>query len=320
MPVTASRRTSRSPTSNAGAAARAGASTSSCGCWACAGRRGSSTRGAGQGWYSLPLARRHEVLGIDTSERLIAEARGRAAHLPTGRAPRLIVAPSQAVPVPDGAFDLALSLSGSIGYGSRDDDRATLAELRRVLAPDGRLVLEVPQGEAVARGSDYVEAFACGDLVVHEPRVDQRLQLLRETQTLLRRSAEPQPFAYAMQLYDVSELEALLDEAGLSPIGRFGGTDGSRLSASSGVCSSSGALRPRPPRRSGPGSRDASRFPRRAGRRACRRARAAGAGGAGATCTQTGVAPVDQDRTGALARASATRPRREAEPRRSDSR
>jgi D-alanine-D-alanine ligase len=191
--------------------------------------------GAGQGWYSLPLARRHEVLGIDTSERLIAEARGRAAHLPTGRAPRLIVAPSQAVPAPDGAFDLALSLSGSIGYGSRDDDRATLAELRRVLAPDGRLVLEVPQGEAVARLSDYVEAFACGDLVVHEPRVDQRLQLLRETQTLLRRSAELQPFAYAMQLYDVSELEALLDEAGLSPIGRFGGTDGSRLSASSQV-------------------------------------------------------------------------------------
>ena len=81
----------------------------------------------------LAADRGARVVGLDLVPAMIGKARQRDA----GRRTRLLAGDMQALPFPDGAFDLV-----TVGYGLRnvsDLDRA-LAEIRRVLRPGGRLV------------------------------------------------------------------------------------------------------------------------------------------------------------------------------------
>ena len=98
--------------------------------------------GTGQGWHATALAARHRVLGTDVSDELVERARARAALLPAHRRPRFATAPTERLPLADACLDAAFSLGTSVGYGTLDEDRAALQELRRVLAPGARLVLE----------------------------------------------------------------------------------------------------------------------------------------------------------------------------------
>lgn len=77
------------------------------------------------------------VTGLDFSERMLARARAKSSEVAWLRGDVL------ALPFPAGAFEAA-----TVGFGIRnvDDLRAALAELRRVLADDGRLaILEITQ-------------------------------------------------------------------------------------------------------------------------------------------------------------------------------
>src|SRR5581483_7117649 len=105
--------------------------------------------GMGQGWHAVALAPAFGVTGIDLEPRLVREARRRAAL--AGAAPRLLQGSTTSLPLPDGAFDLALSLATSFGYGEPDDDRATFAELARVLRPGAPLVAQAVSAESAER-------------------------------------------------------------------------------------------------------------------------------------------------------------------------
>ena len=95
--------------------------------------------GCGSGAAAAFLDRR-PLHGCDRSPAMARAARARGV--------RVTLADAAALPYRDGAFDGVLSL-GLIEY--LPDPAAALAEMRRVLAPGGRLVLSAPNPAAPAR-------------------------------------------------------------------------------------------------------------------------------------------------------------------------
>lgn len=76
------------------------------------------------------------VTGIDLSPRMLAEARRRAARL--GRAVELVEGDAERLPFPDASFDTAVC---ALGLCSIPRPEVAIAEMHRVLAPGGRLLL-----------------------------------------------------------------------------------------------------------------------------------------------------------------------------------
>jgi len=76
----------------------------------------------------------HEVLGVDISAEEVEHARREHPDA------RFLVGDLRALP--DGPFDALLSWGNSFGYLPPDESPRSLAEMRRVLRPGGRLVLE----------------------------------------------------------------------------------------------------------------------------------------------------------------------------------
>ena len=109
------------------------------------------TANAEPAYLAALLARAQDVTGVDLAE---AQVSGM----------RTVVADVRDLPFEDGAFDLVLCVSTleHVGRDNRvygaDEERdphgttAALEELRRVLAPEGRLVVTVPTGEREDHG------------------------------------------------------------------------------------------------------------------------------------------------------------------------
>lgn len=108
-----------------------------------AGRRVVLDAGCGYGRVAQPLAETgHRVLGIDLDPGLIAEAKRRARGL--GLPLRYRVGDIRALPAGDASQDAVLCLWSTFQHLlTRADQRRFLAEARRVLRPDGRLLLEM---------------------------------------------------------------------------------------------------------------------------------------------------------------------------------
>lgn len=102
--------------------------------------------GCGSGRTLDELARVGSACGVDISPAAVAAARLR------GHAD-VRVASVEALPFPDDRFDLVTCLDV---VEHTDDDRAVLAELLRVTAPGGRLVLTVPAYPALWSSHDVV--------------------------------------------------------------------------------------------------------------------------------------------------------------------
>ena len=90
--------------------------------------------GTGANLPSYPPGLR--LTGIDVSPRMLAVGRDRAREL--GVDVELVEADAQALPFGDGTFDTVVS---TLVLCAVPDERATIAELHRVLRPGGRLLL-----------------------------------------------------------------------------------------------------------------------------------------------------------------------------------
>jgi SAM-dependent methyltransferase len=112
----------------------------------------------GTGNAALAAARRGAtVTGLDASARLLEVARDRAAAEEADAS--FLLGDMQALPFEDGTFDLALSIFGVI---FAEDASAALAEMLRVLRPDGRALITawVPVGAIHAMVGAFGEAMA----------------------------------------------------------------------------------------------------------------------------------------------------------------
>ena len=125
------------------------------------------------------------VVGIDLNPGMLAVARS---VVPAGVAIEWHESNVERLPLPDESFDVVLC---SLGFQFVQDRLAALREIRRVLAPGGRLVLNAP-GPAPRTFVVLAEALA--------------------------RNIDPELAAFVYQvfsLHDTGELRRLIDDAGL---------------------------------------------------------------------------------------------------------
>lgn len=104
--------------------------------------------GSGIGGTSRYLAERYgaRVTGIDLTPEFVETAQALSAMVGMDAATRFVVGSALDMPVPDGAFDLAVLMHVGMNIA---DKGALLAEIGRALAPGGRLALfEVMRGAA----------------------------------------------------------------------------------------------------------------------------------------------------------------------------
>ena len=150
---------------------------------------------------ALAAVVRHAT-GIDVTPAMIERARTLAAEKGLANVTWRVgdVLP---LPYPDGAFSLVVS---RFAFHHFPDPRAVLAEMKRVCAPDGRVVLV-----DVAASPDSAKAAALNRMEKLRDPSHVRALTLAELHTLFRQVGLPAPRAAFYQLK--SELEGLLERS-----------------------------------------------------------------------------------------------------------
>lgn len=175
----------------------------------------------GHGRHTLELAGQgfSHVEGLDRSRALIRRARRSArskdlnVRFREGDARKLRYA--------DGSLDVVLLLGNSFGYFETvEEDLRVLREIGRVLAPGGRVLIDVTDGEYVRqtfepRSWEWLDrqTFVCRERSIS---ADQTRLITRELVTHAQEGILVDQF-YAERLYARTELLDLLDRAGFEP-------------------------------------------------------------------------------------------------------
>lgn len=160
--------------------------------------------GCGEGRNAVPLARAGcRVVGLDRSRRLLAAA-------PRHPRLRVVCGSYEQMPFRDGAFDAVLFLGTALGYGG--SDRQALREARRVLAPDGRLVIETLHRDEIGEALPQHEErdLPGGDTLCFDRDFDRWTSVLHEAQRLNGGPA----LAYELRVYEEEELARMVEDAG----------------------------------------------------------------------------------------------------------
>ena len=177
----------------------------------------------GFGRHSLPLAEAgYRVTGVDRSAALIEEARRR------GRTPEFVQADYRDLPFGDASFDAALCLFTSLGFLGDEQDTRALTEIRRVLRPEGRLIIEMMHRDRlVALGHDKNwQLLGEGRLMVEQTAFDPASGVAQTTQTLIEGSGERESRTWSLRVYSATELLAMLARAGFAGARCLGDLDG----------------------------------------------------------------------------------------------
>ncbi|KUK13740.1 MAG: methyltransferase domain-containing protein [Synergistetes bacterium] len=176
----------------------------------------------GQGRHSLELARRgfKNVEGLDRSHYLIQKAKSRAKR--EGLNVKFREGDARKLPYQADSFDVVMLLGNSFGYFETvQDDIRVLKEVFRVLKPQGRILIDVADGEYLrnnfqARSWEWIDRkhFVCRERSLSWDK--QRL-ISREVVTHVERGVIADQF-YAERLYTRESLKEILSAAGFSDI------------------------------------------------------------------------------------------------------
>jgi SAM-dependent methyltransferase len=180
----------------------------------------------GFGRHAIPLAGAgYRVVGVDRSQPLLDEARRRANG---ARWPKLTRADYRKLPFGDESFDAAVCLFSSLGYLGDEEDTRVLAEIRRVLRPGGRLVIEILHRDLLVarfREQDW-SLLGEGRLLLEQRTFDPVAGVAQATQTLVETGGERESRTYSVRVYTATELLAMLDRAGFAEAKCHGDLDG----------------------------------------------------------------------------------------------
>ena len=176
----------------------------------------------GQGRHLLELARRgfSRLEGLDRSHYLIEKAREQARL--TGASMKLREGGARKLPWAADTFEAVLILGNSFGYfETLQDDLRVLKEVRRVLKPWGKLLIDIADGEYLRdhyqpRSWEWInkQLFVCRERSLS---LDRDRLVSREVITHVDKGVLADQF-YAERLYTRSGLERLLSEAGFSKV------------------------------------------------------------------------------------------------------
>jgi SAM-dependent methyltransferase len=176
----------------------------------------------GFGRHVIPLARAgYRAVGVDRSQALLDEARRRMGH---ERWPKLVAADYRDVPFADESFDAALNLFSSLGYLGDDEDTDVLREIRRVLRPEGRLVIEIMHRDRLVRGFHEQDWRLLGEgrLLLEQRTFDAAAGVAQTTQTLIDTNGERDSRSFSVRVYAATELLHMLDHAGFAEAKTYG--------------------------------------------------------------------------------------------------
>jgi ubiquinone/menaquinone biosynthesis C-methylase UbiE len=180
----------------------------------------------GYGRHTVPLTTEgYHVVGLDQSASQLDEARRRRG---TATEPRLVRADYRQIPIADRAFDGAVTLLSSLGYTGEDADRTVLREIRRVLRPGSRLVIETNHRDRLPARSPAREWHPLGDgaFLLSESRVDRVAGTVELTHTYIPSGGPPQTRTIRWRAYSATELVRMLGDAGFAEIACYGNLDG----------------------------------------------------------------------------------------------
>ena len=174
----------------------------------------------GFGRHSLPLARAgYRVTGVDRSGTLLAEARRR------GDGPEFVQADYRRLPFADERFDAALNLFTSLGYLGDEEDVKVLGEIRRVLRPGARLVIEILHRDRMLgswRDNDW-RLMGEGRLLLEQRTFDPAAGVAQTTQTLVESGGARESRTWTVRVYTATELVAMVERAGFGDAKCWGG-------------------------------------------------------------------------------------------------
>ncbi|HXM52598.1 MAG TPA: class I SAM-dependent methyltransferase [Candidatus Binatus sp.] len=186
----------------------------------------------GQGRHAIELARRgYEVTGVDLSPFLlkVAEERARAAGVRVRW-----LSGDMRQPLAGERFDVALNLFTSLGYFADEaDDRRVVSAAAAMLAPGGRFVIEVINGERVMAQFQEREWFTVGQTAVVERRsldIATRRMVVERTVTT---PDETEVNLHALRLYSGRDISAILRGAGFGRVDLYGDWSGEPLTPDS---------------------------------------------------------------------------------------
>jgi ubiquinone/menaquinone biosynthesis C-methylase UbiE len=177
----------------------------------------------GFGRHSIPLAAAgYQVTGVDRSQVLIDEAARR------GPEPEFVQADYRELPFPDDSFDAALNMFSSLGYLGDDEDTRALTEIRRVLRPGARLVIETNHRDLlVTRWSD-TDWYLVGEgrLLLEQRTFDPAAGIAQSTQTLIESGGERESRTWSLRVYSATELVGMAKRAGFESARCYGDLEG----------------------------------------------------------------------------------------------
>ena len=176
----------------------------------------------GQGRHVLEMARQgyRNVHGLDRSHYLITRARGiaRKEQLPVV----LKEGDARKLPFPADRFDVVTILGNSFGYfETQQDDIQVLEEVRRVMKPGGRLLIDITDGDFMRasfepRSWEWIDKnyFVCRERSLSS---DNDRLVSREVITHVNKGVIADQF-YAERLYSKGALESLLRQNGFTDV------------------------------------------------------------------------------------------------------
>jgi SAM-dependent methyltransferase len=186
----------------------------------------------GQGRHAIELARRgYEVTGVDLSPYMLGVARERADA--SGVRARWLVGDMREA-LPGETFDVVLNLFTSFGYFDEEaDDRRVVRAAASMLAPGGRFLLEVINGQWIISNFQERQWFTVGQMAVMERRsLDMSTRRMVVERTVSSSNGD-ETSVHAVRLYSGPAVEATLRAAGFSRVDLYGDWDGARLSPES---------------------------------------------------------------------------------------
>ncbi|MGW7279654.1 class I SAM-dependent methyltransferase [Streptomyces sp. NPDC054844] len=189
----------------------------------------------GTGRHSVPLsAAGYRVTGVDLMEHYLCQARARTRD--AGQHVEFVQADMRDLgALPQGSFDAVVSLHTSFGFfDTEDENLSVLTQIRRVLAPGGRFLIDVmnrdwflsQSGESFGVGADefVVRNFDSSDGVTY--LYEERFSPLTSRIRWHIRSADASVSATAdYRVYSAHELISMLARAGFDVLGLHGDYD-----------------------------------------------------------------------------------------------
>ncbi|MEC7232078.1 MAG: class I SAM-dependent methyltransferase, partial [Planctomycetota bacterium] len=140
---------------------------------------------------------------------------------------RLAQADLRALPFADGVFGAVVNLFTSFGYLGDEGDAQALAEMARVLAPGGTLVMDLMNPAAIRRGLVPSSREERDGIVLEAERrlQDDGRRVVKEVRMTMPDGAE-RSWREEVRMFEPDELDELLGAAGLEVQGRAGDFSG----------------------------------------------------------------------------------------------